>query len=89
MINDKRELIARENGTRRERFARFQAIRAINESLQKLVRESCDSLQVQKSQILMGLEWNRLAHGREYALVVHSAQRLHKFMMELGTEIDP
>ena len=40
LIKEKREAIARESSTRRERIARFRAIRAINEALQEPVRES-------------------------------------------------
>ena len=29
-----------------------------------------------KKQVLADLEWNRLAHDREYAFVLHSAQSL-------------
>jgi len=89
LINEKREAIARESSTRPERIARFRAIRAINEVLQELVREPLHSLQVRRSQVLAGLEWNRLAAGREYAFVLHSAQRLHKSMMGLGSGLDP
>jgi hypothetical protein len=85
LINDKRELIARERSTRPARIARFRAIRAINDALQDLVQESRDSLQIRKSQVLKDLEWNRLAHGREYAFVLHSAQRLQRLIMGLGT----
>jgi hypothetical protein len=89
LINEKREAIARESSTRRERIARFRTIRAINEALQEPVRESLHSLQVRRSQVVMGLEWNRLAHGREYAFVLHSAQRLHKLMTGLGSGLNP
>ena len=88
LINNKREAIARESSTRLERIARFRAIRALNEALQGLVQESLHSLQVRRSQVLAGLEWNRLAHGREYALVLHSAQRLHKLMIGLGSGLN-
>ncbi len=88
LISNKREAIAREGSTRQERIARFRAIRAINEALRELVQESRHSLQVRKEQVLAGLEWNRLAHGREYALVLHSAQRLHKLMIGLGSGLN-
>src|SRR5271157_2466855 len=89
LINDRREAIARESSIRRERIARFRAIRAINEALQELVRESLHSLQIRRSQVVRDLEWNRLVHGREYTLVLHSAQRLHKLMMGLGSGLTP
>jgi hypothetical protein len=89
LIKDKREAIARESGARIERIARFRAIRAINEGLQSLVQEQRHSLQARKSQVLADLEWNRLAHGREYAFVLHSAQRLHRLMMGVGARLIP
>ncbi len=83
LISEKREAIAHETSTRHERIARFRAISAVNEALHELVQEPLKRLQVRKSQILMDLEWNRLAHGREYAVVLHSAQHLHRTMKEL------
>jgi hypothetical protein len=89
LINDKREAIARECSTRLERIARFRAIRAINDALQELVQVSLHSLQVRRSQVLAGMEWNRLAHGREYAFVLHSAQSLRILMMGLVSGVNP
>jgi hypothetical protein len=89
LISAKRAAIARESSTRAEKVARFRTIRAISEALQDLVQSPLHSLQVRRSQVLADLEWNRLAHGREYAFVLHSAQRLHKSMMDLGSRLDP
>ena len=66
----------------------FPAIRGTNEALQNQVQGLRDSLQTKKSQFLMDLDWNRLAHGREYAFVLHSAQRLHPLTMGVGRELD-
>jgi hypothetical protein len=81
LISDKLALVAHECTTRPDRIARFRAIRAANEALQDSVRERRDSLQLRKSQLLTDLWWNRLAHGREYAFVLHSAHRLHDLMV--------
>ena len=84
LINDKREAIARECGTKRERIARFRAIRAVNETLQESLQELRNSLQVRKYKVLKELEWNRVAHARDYAFVLHSAHRLLSTMKNLG-----
>ncbi len=81
LINEKRETVARECSTRRDRIARFREIRAINDALRESLQERRVSMQVRKSQLLTELEWNRLAHGREYAFVLHSARHLHDLMV--------
>jgi hypothetical protein len=73
--------------TRRQRVARFREIRAINEALQDHVRERRRSLQVQRSQTLLDLEWNGVGHDREFPFVVHSARRLRDTMGNLQMDL--
>ncbi len=84
LISEKRQAIARETGTRSERVARFRAIRAANEALRAQLSDPLRKLQTEKAQVIMDLAWNQLAHGREYAFVLHSAQRLHNVIKGLG-----
>ena len=83
LIVAKREAIARQGQSRRERIDRFHAIRRINESLQSLVTGLENSLRLKRRQVVADLEWNRLVHNREYAFVLHSARRLRELMTRI------
>ena len=83
LIVAKREAIARQGQSRRERIDRFHAIRRINESLQSLVTGLENSLRLKRRQVVADLEWNRLVHNREYAFVLHSACRLRELMTRI------
>jgi hypothetical protein len=80
LVVAKREWIERESRTRKDRVARFHGIRKINEILQPFVTGLSERIQLKRNQIVADLEWNRLAHNREYSFVLHSARRLHAIM---------
>jgi hypothetical protein len=83
LIEAKRQAIAQEGSTRDARTARFRAIRAINEQLQRQVQQSFALLDRRRANILEELGWNRVSRNREYAFVLHSARRLHDLMTQL------
>jgi hypothetical protein len=86
-IEAKRRIIAREGSTRKERVARFQAIRRINESLHGLVQEEKHALEEQRKQVVANLDWNRVVRGREYAFVLYSTPRLRELMSSVKNQL--
>jgi hypothetical protein len=82
-IREKQQAISQEPATRAERVERFHLIRAINASLQPPVEGQIERLQKLKQQRLEDVAWNRVAHHREYAFVLHSAKRLKRIMSGL------
>jgi hypothetical protein len=89
LVEAKRQTIAREGSTRNERVARFRTIRKTNEALQGAVLEQIRRLEVQRRLAVANLEWNQVAHSREYALVLHSARRLRELMTSVKTHLGP
>jgi hypothetical protein len=73
---EKRHALAAPTGTRRERLARFHAIRRANEAMQDAVSAQRDALLEERRLLLAGLHRNALAHHREYAFVLHSEAHL-------------
>jgi hypothetical protein len=63
-------------GSRRQRIARYYAIREANRSLEPLVSAERSVLQRQAERLRVGLARNALARSREYAAVLHPSDRL-------------
>jgi hypothetical protein len=76
LIRHKQELIAAPVSTHRERKNRCRAIRACNLAMQPWVRASeADLLEQKRSADLLGRS-NRTARSRDFAYVLHSAEKL-------------
>jgi hypothetical protein len=82
-IEQKRQAILAEPDTRSGRVARFRAIRTINESLQPFVKAQIQELQRRRTKLIEDLSWNRAARSREYAFVLHSAERMRRLMLSV------
>lgn len=63
-------------GSRRQRIARYFAIREANRALEPFVSAEQSALQRQAEQLRAGLARNALARSREYAAVLHPSDRL-------------
>lgn len=81
LVDEKARLIAQNPETHRERKERFRRIRAANEALLPLVAGRIQRLRDERAVMLRDLEENRLARSREYAVVLHSHERLRGVMM--------
>ncbi len=79
-VEAKRSSIAGPVETRKQRLARFAAIRRSNEALLPLVRETRDQHLAERERLLNGLRRNTLARSREYSFVLHSNRRLRDAM---------
>jgi len=88
LIRAKQEAVGAEVSTRGQRVSRFRKIRAINQALEPFVRPQIRSLETQKGQALVELDWNRVVRSREYPFVVHSAHRLRDIMMGLERNLE-
>lgn len=64
--------------TRRERVTRFETIRASNSILREGVEGIIHSLEQERERLKIGLAHNRIAQGRDYALVVHSRSKIRE-----------
>jgi hypothetical protein len=76
----KRRAVSGRVATRRERIARYFEIRRCNEALRPLVEAERQELIRLREQLLAGLQYNALAHDRQYSLVLHSERRLREAM---------
>jgi hypothetical protein len=88
LIRAKQEAVGADVSTRGQRVSRFRKIRAINQALEPYVRPRIRSLEAQKGQALVELDWNRVVRGREYPFVVHSAHRLRDIMIGLERSLE-
>ncbi|MFO0892483.1 MAG: hypothetical protein U0790_25490 [Isosphaeraceae bacterium] len=79
-IREKQREIQSNPLTRSQRVARFRNIRAINGALLPYVQGPLDQLQRQREQQVEDLAWNRMAHLREFAFVLHSEHRMKGIM---------
>ena len=75
LIRKKQELIAGPVSTHRERKSRCLAIRACNEAMQPWVRGLEARLLAAMAKARCGSQSNRVAGSREFAFVLHSADR--------------
>jgi YD repeat-containing protein len=89
LVNGRREAIGRPVTSRRERIARGMAIRRYNDALQPWVETLRAELVRQKARLLAGLRSNRIARNREFAIVLHSTQRLRGGLLGVANGIDP
>ena len=78
LIKQKQELIAAPVSTHRERRNRCLAIRACNDSMQPWVRGLTADLFERRSLALARQQSNRMAKSREFAFVIHSADKLKR-----------
>jgi hypothetical protein len=81
-IRTKREAIAGPVHTHRQRVARCQLIRTCNDALQPFIEESRSEMHERRSKVAERVRSNRAARNREYAFVLHSAERLRGLMAE-------
>lgn len=81
LVEEKARLIAEEPEAHRARKERFRRIRAVNEALHPAVAERAQQLRDERTTIVREVEENRLARSREYAVVLHSSERLRQVMM--------
>jgi hypothetical protein len=88
LIRAKQEAVGAEVRARGQRVNRFRKIRAINDALDPFVQPQIQSLEAQKRQAEVELEWNRVVRSREYPFVVHSAHRLRDIMMGLERNLE-
>ena len=88
LIRAKQEAVGAEVSTRGQRVSRFRKIRDINQALEPFVRPQIRSLEAQKSQVLVELDWNRVVRSREYPFVVHSSHRLRDIMMGIERNLE-
>jgi hypothetical protein len=65
------------------------AIRRYNDALQPWVETLRAELVRQKARLLTGLRSNRIARNREFAIVLHSTQRLRRSLLGVANGIDP
>lgn len=84
----KRELLSAEAPTRRQRLARLRALRTINERLGEAVKNHRESLEALRRQVVGKLQWNQLAHLRDYPFVLHSRARLQGAMSAVSQRFD-
>lgn len=75
-LSQKRRSIAGTTHTRRERIERFHAIRSANVVLREPLQPRIESLRVERARVESGLERNRVAQSRDFALVAHSRTHL-------------
>ncbi len=75
-IASKHAAIAGSTATSADRVARYFAIRRANETLRVEVATQRDCLAESLQRVKRGLEWNRIARGREFAFVLHNHEEL-------------
>jgi hypothetical protein len=75
-LQAKRSAVSGPVETRKDRVARYFAIRRANAELSPFVSTDRDDLQRREARLRAGLARNALAHSREYAAVLHPTDRL-------------
>jgi hypothetical protein len=83
LINGKRAAIAGPVASRRERIARAREIRLYNEALQPWVEEARAERLDRRLEVITRLRVDRIARNREFASVLHSANRLRHVLQNL------
>jgi hypothetical protein len=81
-VRTKHEAIAGSIDTHRQRVARCQLIRSCNDALQPFIEELRSNLLDQRSKVAERVRSDRAARNREYAFVLHSAERVRDLMAE-------
>jgi hypothetical protein len=76
--------VAMPQSTRRERIARFRAIREATAAIRPNVAERERHLREEADRIEEGLAWNRLAQARDVSFVAHQTTRLRSILTEVG-----
>ncbi len=77
-IDAKREAIAGPVATRRERIARYHAIRRANAAMQSAISDKMLQVKADKERLAARTRRNSLAMGREWGFPVHSGKRLNE-----------
>jgi hypothetical protein len=83
----KREAMAGPITSRGERIARGMTIRRCNEALQPWVQTLRSDLATRQTRLRAGIRSNRVAQNREFAFVLHSAQRLRETFLPVGSGV--
>jgi len=84
-IRAKRGAIAGSVDTHRQRAVRCQFIRQCNQALQPFVEDERTGLTAVRSEIWERARSNQVARNREFAFVLHSAERLRRLFGETMT----
>ncbi|MDX2037093.1 MAG: hypothetical protein SFX72_10610 [Isosphaeraceae bacterium] len=87
-IDRKSAAIAASTATRRERVARFHAIRAASAEMRPFVEEHRLAAIAERSRLAASLARDAVARSREYASVLHSAARLERIPDLVDRRID-
>jgi hypothetical protein len=88
IIEVKRAALAGGVTSRRERKARRLAIERCNQALQPRVRSLREELRTQRSEIRRRLRSNRIAHNREFSMVLHSEEKLRLTLLGAGSGLE-
>ncbi|QDV32431.1 hypothetical protein [Tautonia plasticadhaerens] len=80
-LEAKRAALAGPVGSRAQRAARYFAIRRANAELSPFVSADREGLRRREGRLRAGLARNALAHSREYAAVLHPADRLRSALL--------
>lgn len=86
-IAAKRAALAGPTGSHRERAARYFAIRTANAALAPFVAADRAALAERRDGLGRGLARNALAHSREFAAVLHPADRVREALVRAVAEI--
>jgi hypothetical protein len=81
-IRRKREAIAASVDTHRQRVVRCQIIRQCNQALETWIENERTEVSALSSLVSERVRSNRLARNREFAFLLHSAQRLRRLFVE-------
>jgi hypothetical protein len=88
-IQGKREALAGPTTSRRERVGRAVAIRHCNDAMQPWVEAMRADLMARRRAIRAGLRSNRIARSREFASLLHPAERLQRIMSSIAESLSP
>jgi hypothetical protein len=86
LVLEKRRAIAAPVATRRQRIARDEEIKRINDALSPIFAPEREALEIEAHEIEADLAHNALARGRSFPFVLHSAARLQATFRDLAAE---
>jgi hypothetical protein len=75
-IERKHQLIQQVGANHRERVARWRALRACNEEMERGVAQALAEVEDRITRLAVETEWNRVAHHRDLSFVLHRPDRL-------------
>lgn len=75
-LGRKQAALAGPTATRRQRVARFEAIRAANARLAAPLDDRRAAVAAERAAVAAGIAANAVAHGRDFALILHNRTRL-------------